>query len=71
MWEVVAVGGGDGGHDFHGFLDSSTNEVPSRGLGEEGEGEEEEEEGGDGGGDVEFAPRWEGVGDAGEERDAG
>lgn len=59
---MIAVGGGDGGHDVHGFFDSSSNEVPSRGLEDEGENEDEEEKGRQRGNYVEFAPCWEDVG---------
>lgn len=59
---MIAIGCGDGGHDVHGFFDSSSNEVPSWGLGDEGEDEDEEEKGGKGGNYVEFAPCREDVG---------
>lgn len=70
-WKVVTVGGGNGGHDFHGLRFSSSYEVPSRGLRDEGEDEDEEDEGGEGGDYVEIAPCGEDVGKDGEEGDAG
>lgn len=46
MWKVVAIRGSYSGHDVHGFFDSSSNKVPSRGLRDEGEDKEEEYKGG-------------------------
>lgn len=68
---MLAVGGGDGGHEFHGFANSASDEVPSRGFGDEREDDDEEDEGGDRGGNVESTPFLEDVGDAGEEGNAG
>jgi len=70
-WKVVTVGGGNGGHDFHGLRFSSSYEVPSRGLRDEGEDEDEEDEGREGGDYVEIAPCGEDVGYGGEEGNAG
>lgn len=67
---MFSIGRSNGGHDFHGFGYSPTNEVPSWGLRYKGKDNDDVEKRGYGRGYVEIAPCLEDVCNAGEKCNA-